>query len=174
MAGIAAVIIILTIGTQRIEKPPKIDTEIQPTEEKENPVASTVYNATGINLDMCMKAEGSLEIENCTTTISKIKEECKKQKGSLHSLCNDPRLDGFQKKLEKDMENLNESLLELIGGCMDVKSQEDIESCSENLARIKNDCEDLNFSSSMSVCNDKRFDKFNEKYKDLLVKFKPE
>lgn len=129
-------------------------------------------NYTSIQLlNYCSQNESLIYNDVCIRGLWDVTDECKNGNfSSTSSVCNDSRLGQFEDKVNKEMQDLDNSLTRFVNSCMNVTSNDDIENCSANIDRIKNDCTDPRFASMMTVCADSKFDQFDEKYKNVLTK----
>ncbi len=122
-------------------------------------------------LDYCSQNESLIYDDVCIRGLWNVNDECKNGNfSSTNSVCADPRLGQFEDMVDKEMQDLNTSLEKFVTSCMNVTSDKDIGNCYFNMERIKTDCTDPRYASMMTICNDSRFDQFDEKYKDILSK----
>ena len=125
-------------------------------------------------LDNCSQNESLIYNDDCIRGLWDVSDECKNGNfSSSDSTCADPRLGQFEDKVTKEMQGLNNSLENFVSSCMNVTTDNDIGNCYYNMERIKSDCTDPKYVSMMPICNDPRFDQFDEKYKDVLSKVLP-
>jgi hypothetical protein len=126
-------------------------------------------------LHYCTQNESLTYDDVCIRGLWDVGDKCKiGNDTSINSVCNDSRFTQFEEEVDKEMQDLNKSLIKVVDSCMNVTTDDNIQACSIDMERIKNDCSDSRFSSMWSVCNDPKMNQFNEKFADTLSKLKPE
>jgi len=179
LIGVGAVIIILVVGTSFMKPQEPQNNDQYMTKENISSSSSNFtlpvnYTSTDL-LNYCSHDESQVYNDICIRGLWEVGDGCKNANfSSSNPICSDPRLGNFEMKVNKEMQDLDRSLLQFVDSCMNVTSENDIGNCSLNIDRIKNDCTDSRYASIMSICNDPNMNKFAEKYADTSSKLKPE
>lgn len=177
--GIAVSIIIIFLASQNITKPEILQNN---SENMNKEILSTNINESTLSqnytsldlLNYCTKNESQIYNDICIRGLWEVGDNCKNANFSSNNfICNDPRFYEFEKKVNREMQDLNKSLTKFVESCMNVTTENDIQNCFFNMERIKNDCTDERFISMWSVCSDPKMELFSEKYGETLSKLKP-
>ena len=129
---------------------------------------SLYENYTSLELlNYCSGNESLIYDDTCIRGLWDVADSCKNANfSSSNAICNDPKLDKFETKIDKEMQDLGKSLTQNIDSCMVAKSNDDIQSCLVTIERIKNDCTDPHFYSLTHICTDPRLDQFVQTHSD--------
>ncbi len=167
VACVVAIAVIL--ATQNLTKPTQTNDEQQHiTKESITTNANSSVlpeNYTSIQLlNYCTSNESQIYNDVCIRGLWDVSDQCKNENFSnTNSICNDSRFTGFEDKVNKEMQDLDKSLISFVNSCANAKSINDTNSCTLNIDRIKNDCSDPRFYEMMSVCKDSGFEDLVQK-----------
>lgn len=167
VACVVAIAVIL--ATQNLTKPTQTNDEQQHiTKESITTNANSSVlpeNYTSIQLlNYCTSNESQIYNDVCIRGLWDVSDQCKNGNFSnTNSICNDSRFTGFEDKVNKEMQDLDKSLISFVNSCANTKSINDTNSCTLNIDRIKNDCSDPRFYEMMSVCKDSGFEDLVQK-----------
>jgi hypothetical protein len=123
-------------------------------------------NYTSVQLlNYCTNNENQIYNDVCIRGLWDVSDQCKNENFSnTNSICNDSRFTEFENKVDKEMQDLDKSLISFVNSCINVKSNNDTASCTLNIERIQSDCTDPRFYEMMSICKDPNFDMISKKY----------
>ena len=166
---IASIVIILLVnqGITKQESPqenPGLITKGSISTETNNFTLSQNYTSLEL-LSFCSENDSHIYDDTCIRGLWDVSDNCKNANfSSSNNICDDSRLDKFEIKVTKEMQDLDKSLTQTIDSCMIAKNNDDIQSCLVTIERIKNDCTDPHFYSLTNICKDSRLDQFTQKY----------